>query len=164
MARMVDLSVTKLAWVTTIANPSAPTVAELNAGKDLSCLMTTSYEVRFDASDSVSEQAVCESSATVTPTIEKYMGNLVLFSDYAAGVLSGTDAWSVFSNNYELGYFVRRLGLPYSTAWAAAQKIEVFKFVADRVQRTGGVASGYLKATVPLFPQGFAKDQVSVAA
>lgn len=164
MARMVDLGITKISWVTTISNPLAPTAAELNAGKDLSCLMTTTYEARFDGSDNVTEQAVCETSSTITPTIEKYMGNLVFFQDYTAGVLSGTDISSAFANAYELGYLVVRTGLPYSTAWTAAQKISfIGKYVADRVQSVGGVASGYLKATVPLFPQGFAKANIAVA-
>jgi hypothetical protein len=160
---MVDTGITKLAWVVTISNPSAPTAAELTAGIDLSCLMTTAYSVGFDASDTISEQAVCETANTVTPTLEKYQGNLVLFSSFTAGALDSGDSKNAFANAYEVGYFVRRIGLPYSTAFAAAQKVEVYKFMADRVQRAGGTAQGYTKITVPLLPQGFAKDQVTVA-
>lgn len=157
--RMVDLGVTRLTWVpgdTGIADVNAPTTAELNAAGavDLSCVMVSTYEVRADGSDTTNERAVCETANTDTPTVRNYMGNLVMFRQFADGVPETDDAIEVFSEEGVLGWFVRRLGYAYDVAYADGQIIEVYKFLSDVPQIQGGTGEGYLKATVPLFKQG----------
>lgn len=160
MARKVDLGVTKLLWVpgeTGITDASAPTVQELTAQGvlELSCLMVTTYEVRADTSDTVNERAVCETANVVTPTVQNYMGNLVLFRDWDEQQLAFTmdDALATFTHGH-LGWFVRRLGLPHSVAVADGQQLETYKFAVDTPQTMGGTGDGYLKATIPLHQQG----------
>lgn len=165
--RVVDLGKTKLAWVPDIADPSAPTVAELDAGVDLTCLMTTAYEVRADTSDTVSEKAVCERFNSDTPTAGNYMGNLVLFRqwDDTAGEWDATeDPTKLFPTAGALGFFVRREGLDWEDAWAADQEIETYKFATDNPQTAGGTDQGYQKATVPLHKQGVMHLDAVVAA
>ncbi len=158
MPRLVDQQVTKLYWVpgdTGIASVSAPTTAELNAGTDLTCLMVSSYEVRPDGSETTNERAVCEGSNVVAPTVQNYTGNLILFRqfDSTTGAPEADDPINTFEYQ-TLGFFVRRLGKDYSDAWAAADEVEVYKFMADTPQPQGGAGEGYLKVTVPLLPQG----------
>jgi hypothetical protein len=157
---MVDNGVTKLTWIPGVdglADPSAPTVAELTAvdAVDLSCVMVSSYEVRADASDTTNERAVCETANVVAPTVQNYMGNLVLFRDFDAdtGDPETTDPLNYFEFG-TTGWFVRRLGQPYTAAYAAADQIEVYKFMSDTPQIQGGTGEGYLKVTVPLLQQG----------
>lgn len=160
MPRMVDQGKTKLVWVagdTGIANPAAPTTAELEAGTavDITCLVVATYEVRADGSETTNERAVCETANVVAPTIQNYMGNLPLFRQFdgTTGAPETDDALNLFEFG-EVGWLVRRTGMPYTTAWTVGDQVEVYKFMADTPQVTGGAGEGYLKATVPLLQQG----------
>jgi hypothetical protein len=157
---MVDLQVTKLTWIpgdSAIADVTAPTATVLNGGTavDLTCLMVSSYEVRPDGSDTTNERAVCEGANVDAPTVQNYMGNAVLFRQFddTTGAPETDDPLNIFSFG-DVGYFVRRLGKPYSTVYAASDVVEVYKFMADVPQPQGGTGEGYLKVTVPLLKQG----------
>jgi hypothetical protein len=157
MARLIDLAVTKVAWVTTIASVSAPaTATELNAGttKDLGPYLTTNYKVGMEDSDTVSEKSITETAQIDVPTIQKYSGMLELFRDFTTGVPSASDFTSFFAGANETGYIVRRTGKASSVAFAVGDKLEVYKFVADPPKLTAGSGSGYVKGTVKLLPQG----------
>lgn len=155
---MVDQGRTKLTWVpgdAGIANPAVPTTVELAAGVDVTCIMVSTYEVRADGSETTNERAVCETANVVAPTVQNYMGNLNLFRQFDAttGAAEVDDALNLFEFG-EVGWFVRRVGKPYTTAFAASDVVEVYKFMADTPQIQAGTGEGNLKATVPLFPQG----------
>jgi len=157
--RMVDQGVTKLTWIPgegAIANASSPEASELNAvaAVDLSCIMVSTYEVRADGSETTNERAVCETANTVTPTIQNYMGNLMLFRDIVAGVPGPDDLTEVYPQAGVLGWFVRRIGKPYDVDYVDGDVVETFKFLNDVPQLQGGTGEGYLKGTVPLLPQG----------
>lgn len=155
MPRIVDLGVTKYSWVTSIADVAAPTSTELTAGKDISQYVVTTTAVGPTASDTVNERAITDTSNAVVPTIGNYEGNLVLFRDYTAGVpTTGTDVMETFNAAGVVGYLVRRLGKPATDAFAAADKVEVYKFMTDTPQPNGGAGDGYLKLTVPRLQQG----------
>jgi hypothetical protein len=157
--RMVDQGVTKLTWIpgeSAIVDHNAPSAAELNAvaAVDLSCIMVSTYEVRADGSDTTNERAVCETAETITPTIQKYMGNLVLFRDIVAGVPGPDDLTEVFPQSGATGWFVRRTGKSYDLPYVDGDVVETFKFLNDVPQLSGGTGEGYLKGTVPLLAQG----------
>lgn len=158
MPRMVDQGKTKLYWVpgeTGIVNAAAPTTTELNLGVDITCLVVSSYEVRPDGSETTNERAVCETANVETPTVQNYMGTLPIFRQFDAttGVPETDDALNIWEFG-EVGWFVRRLGKPYTTAWTAGDQVEVYKFMVDTPQPGGGSGEGYFKATVPLLQQG----------
>lgn len=160
MPRIVDLGVTKYAWVPTIGDVNAPTVTELTAGKDISQYVVTSTTVGPAASDTVNERAITDTANVVVPTIGNYEGNLVLFRDYANGTPSTDDALTTFKSG-DVGYLVRRVGKAYDVAFAASDQVEVYKFMVDQPQVQGGTGEGYLKATIGLLQQGqFSTDAV----
>lgn len=171
MPKKVDIGITRLAWVrgdTGIADYRAPELAELNAEgvRDLTCMMVTSYEVRMDGSDTTNERAVCQTNNVTTPTIGNYMGNLVLFRDWDE-TDPGNPDWSAddvleWLDYLDAGWFVRRFGLPFDADWALGQKVETYKFIADNAQTNGGIGDGFLKATVPLLPQGTATTRAVI--
>lgn len=155
--RVVDLGKTKLTWVDDLADPENPTVDELNGGVDLTELMSTNYEVRADTSDTVSEKAVSETFNSDTPTAGNYMGNLILFrqwDDEEEEWDASLDPTEIFPTAGALGYFVRREGIDWDTAYADGQNVETYKFATDNPQTAGGTDQGYQKATVPLHKQG----------
>lgn len=159
MPRLVDLNVTRYDWVPGAAGlttPSAPKVTELVAGtvKALSAYVVTTTTLNPTASDTVTEKGITDTSNAVVPTIANFEGNLVLFRDYTSGVATANDPLSIFTGSGTVGWIVRRLGLPASTAWAVGQKVDVFYVMSDSPIQTGGQADGYLKLTVPLLQQG----------
>ena len=160
MPRRVDLGVTKIHWVqgdTGITNVLAPTTTQLNAGTsiDITCLLLATYEVRADGSDTTNERAVCETANVVAATVQNYMGNLPLFRQFddTTNAPEADDALNMFTFG-QVGWFVRRIGKPYSTAWAAGDVVDVYKFAVDTPQVQGGTGEGYIKATIPLLQQG----------
>src|SRR5690554_7636042 len=167
MPRLVDQGVTKLTLVpgeNGIEDVNAPKLSELLLGRDLTCQMVTTYEVRADGSDTTNERAVCETANVVTPTIANYMGRMELFRDWDddTGEWGSDDVLSQLAYK-DVGYFVRRLGLPSTEPYADGQKVEVYKFMVDNPQVQGGTGNGYLKATVPLLQQGSFRLDATVA-
>lgn len=170
MPKMVDLGRTKLIWVAGlagIASPSAPTVAELTTGTavDVSCIMKSNYSVGPTDSESTNERAVCETANNVTPTVQNYEGTLEVFRqlDASTGAAEVDDPLNIWEFG-EVGWFVRRIGLPYSTAIAASQVLEVYLFMADTPRPNGGTGEGNLAATIKLLPQGSFDTKAVVAA
>lgn len=168
MPRLVDQGVTRLTWVpgvSGITTITAPTLAQLATGRDLTCLMVSTYEVRMDGSDTTSERAVCEEANVDAPTMKNYMGRFELFREWDDALLAWeTDDVLQWLDYKDVGYFVRRLGFSKDTAYAAGQQVEVYKFMADEAQTQGGTGQGYLKATVPMLKQGSATTRAVVAA
>lgn len=166
MARIVDLNVTTYYWVpgdAAIANVNAPSVAAVSAGENISPYVVTSTAIMPSASETVNERSITDTANVVVPTIGNYEGNLVLFRDYAAGVPGTDDLLSTFTGR-PVGFIVRRVGKASSTALAAADVVDVFKFMADNPQTQGGTGEGYLKLTVPLLQQGAFAVGVALAA
>ena len=168
MARMVDADAVKIVWIdkALLTTPNAPKVSELTAGTvlDLTCIMLASSKISAAGSDTVSERAVCETANVVTPTVKNYEGSLDLFRDFTAGVASATDPTTKFAGNYETGYIVIREGSSSTVPFAVGNKVDVYLFIADQPQKVSGKGEGFLKMTVPLFPQGVMKIQTTTVA
>jgi len=155
VARLVDLGVTKLWWVTTMSTAGQPTSAEITGGKDLSAALLPDYEFTADSSTTISERSVTAVVDSSTPTIGKVKATLILFRvfDSITKLPDTTDLEQTFIGN-PAGWLVRRIGLPNTTAAASGQKVELGNFVADVPQKQGGQGTGFLKLTVPLLSQG----------
>lgn len=166
MARMVDLAVVRYDWVEDIADPLDPTVAELNAGENISQYLTTNTSFGAEDPDTVSERGITDTVQIDVPTIEKVAATLEFFRDITlgTGALTADDLTNIFTGANEQGYLVRRLGLPHTTAYAAAQTVEIGKFIASKPKIRGGEGTGYLKASVKLNQAGFYEFGVVVAA
>lgn len=120
MAKYTYEYLTRVDWVPTITNIAAPTVAQLNAGTELSELLTK---------DGVS-----------LPTSQNMVDNTTLaerFDAQLVGSFGGSgslklkrdnvddDAWDLFDWG-ESGYLVIRRGVPFDQAWAASDDVEVY--------------------------------------
>lgn len=120
MARYVHEGNTKVAWVTTISNIAAPTVAELTAGTDLSELLTK------DGLSTPGSQNMVDSSTLADTFDAQRVGSwgggisLTGFRDAASDTF-----WDLAVYGTE-GFLVVRRGIPYDTAWTAGQDVEVY--------------------------------------
>lgn len=157
MARTVDLGVTRYEWIAGdagLTTPAAPKLTEISLGKNISTYVLGTTAINPTSSDTVSEKGITDLANVNVPTIGNYEGNLVLFRDLTAGVPTANDPWDIFTAAGLVGWIVRRIGLPHSTAYAVGQKVSVFKFTTDNPQPSGGQSDGYLKLTVPLLAAG----------
>jgi hypothetical protein len=166
MPRTVDLGTTTYWWVpgvAGIANPAAPTAAALTTTLNISNYVVTTTSVNPTASDTVTEKGITDVSNAVVPTVGNYEGTLVLFRDLAAGVPSANDPLTTIGATSGIfGWLVRRVGFASTVAATAAQKVDLFLFMTDSPQLTGGQDDGYLKVTIPLLQQGTFKLQVAL--
>lgn len=120
MARYVHEGNTKVSWVPTIADISAPTVAELTAGTDLSTLLTKDGLSLPDSQNMVDSSTLADTFDA--QRVGSWGGSITLtgFRDDTNDTL-----WDLAVYGTE-GYLVVRRGLAYDTAWAASQDVEVY--------------------------------------
>ena len=125
----------RLDYVASISDPTAPTVAELNAGVPLTnhlvrdTLATPMSASTLDASDSSARQNKTAPG--------NYGGDPVTATFHRDSVSGEDDAWSTLVPDAEGFLVIRRFG-GSDTAWAAAQKVEVYPgSVNTRVMASG---------------------------
>lgn len=114
---------TKVYWVTTIASIAAPTTTELNAGTDISCYLTKDGLDTGVSESAVDGSTLCSTIDGETAGTSKYSPTLKM---YRATVDADDDAWNLVSLG-TAGYLVVRRAIANSTAWTAAQKVEVYQ-------------------------------------
>jgi hypothetical protein len=153
--RVVDLAVTRVAVVTTIAAFPAITAVEVLAGINITPYLK---DIDFDADDSdkVEERSIQETSKIEVPTIGNYHASLTMFDDFTAGVPLSTSATprGVFGTPYSTSYLVMRTGLASTTAFAASDVCKAALFRWDKLKTPGGKNDGYLKCMVTGLQQG----------
>lgn len=167
MPRMVDLNITTYWWVdeAAITDPDAISAAVLTAAANISEYVVGSTRIGAVASDTVSEKGITDVANVVVPTIGNYEGTLVAFRDFAAGVPSADDVLTTVANaSGVVGWIVRRVGTASTETAAAAETVEAYKFMTDNPQTSGGTGEGFLKATIPLLPQGVFRTASTLVA
>lgn len=153
--KTVDLGITRVFWVTTVAAWPLLTATEVNAGKDISKWLLPDYSFGADASTTVSESDITALFDADVPTKGKYKASLHLFRAILTTGLAGTDDFLTLFSGYPHGYLVRRVGKPATSAVIATDVVDAGEFVADTPQQEAGTGSGYLKLMVPLLAQGY---------
>lgn len=128
MADYYNDGMIKAAFVPTIANVSAPTVAELNAGVDLEGRLTADGLNISGDTASVDTSKLNSSVNSETIGRDSYTVSLT----YVRG--SGTEAEDVQDALVRgaAGYLVVRSNVVSTTAWAAAQEVEVYPVMCKR--------------------------------
>jgi hypothetical protein len=120
MARYVYEAYTRVAWVTTISSIAAPTVAELNAGTNITPFITK------DGLTTPANQNMVDNASLAETFDAQLVGSwggaiqLTMFRDNSADT-----AWNlcVYGTN---GYLVVRRGIAIATGWTASQNVEVY--------------------------------------
>lgn len=122
MADLLFDGMIKVSWVSTITNIAAPTVAELNAGISLEGRLLP------DGLTISAETADVETSKMSSTANSAAAGRRTF--DLGVKYVRGDDATSLAVEaalTYRAsGYLVVRRDIVSSTAWAAAQKVEVY--------------------------------------
>lgn len=133
-------------WVTSIANIAAPTVAELNAGTDLTPVMTADGLVGFEPNTAdVDTSSLNSTFDTKTIGRDSFSGTLVRLKKQTGGTDS---VYNTMNNRGGSGWVVIRRDVAYATAWTASQKCEVYPTVLGPIRRLAPVANNVTKYEV----------------
>ena len=112
----------RVAWATSISNINAPTVAELEAGQDFTTRITP------DGLSIPMETADVDNSNIASTFTTNLAGRQSSTPEvtFKRGDNSTDDAPYSTLTYQAMGYLVVRRILPYTTAWAAGQEVEVY--------------------------------------
>lgn len=152
----------RVSWVTTITNPNAPTVAELNAGIALEQQITADgLDIGGSTADvDVSSLASTQDSIDVG-RVNYNPINLTL--KRAAQKLSSDPVRAALAFR-ALGYLVVRRGIDSTTAFASTQEVEVYPGRCGAPTPIKNAANDTLKYQVPVKVLDVAYPNAVVAA
>lgn len=149
---------TKLWFVPTISNTSAPTTSELNAGTALEGFTTPDGWDAGTSTDTVDTTTLAGGDNTEDVGRRTDAPSLTY---YAQGV-PGTSPDSVFTGN-AAGYMVERIGIAATTAWASSQKLRVFPVKAKHLKRPATAKNARATVVVEFVKTAAAVDPATVA-
>lgn len=132
---------TEVWWVTTIADAAEPTAAELAAGVRLSGYITD-LELAPD-------QAAIDTTALNSTAETQAWGLISVPTTLTMKRKTVDTAWTTFEDEPD-GFLVVRTGIPYATAPAAAQEVDVYPVVASVRQKVKRAKNELDKFTVKL--------------
>lgn len=123
MADIIVDGFTRVDFVATIANSASPTVSELTAGVYLGGVLTASGMEGFEASPGEVDNTSYDSRFdTKVPGVSAYSGTRLILKKQ-----SGTDTvHTTLTTLNTVGFLVVRDALARATAYAAAQKVNVY--------------------------------------
>ena len=152
-------------WVTTIANTAAPALAsEINAATSvtLECLMTDKFSP--DASvEKVSLRRACsaqvrERNGAITRTVADI---IAVYDPQAAGSAAINKAYTALAPRAQ-GYLVVRWGKHVDTAWAVADKVDVYPVEIGYRSKIAGADNEELTFKAGVAIRGEVKDDVAL--
>lgn len=137
---------TKVWWVPSIANISAPTAAELNAGTRLSDRITPDGLAGFEADTAdVDTSSLNSTFNTVGAGRASFSGTMLRMKKQ-----TGTDIVYNMLVRELAGYTVIRRGLTESTAWTVGDKVEVYPSICGEVRNLAPEANSVQRYEVPI--------------
>ena len=164
---LADGRIKLVALTTAPANPAAPTVAELNAGIDISCkVMHSDYSLGPTDSDTMDEKELCALGNGVVLGSSNYAGSITIFRylDEAGTPDAAEDvAWDLFKEKGAVIWLYEREGQKYTEGFAVGDVVDGFEFTTDWPKPPSS-RTGYIKRGITLAPTGRMAYQAVVAA
>lgn len=138
-----------------VVDPTNITVAEINAGLNISCAIAEGYTLNATDSDTDDTRSICDDGNVENMTDENYEGNLTLFIDNnSATALSVFNiACNFFANPVEWIAVKRVSAKPASAIVATGDIVSWFAFESDHIQITDEKGTPK-QAVVPQIPSG----------
>jgi len=146
MADLISDGKTRVAWLATVANINAPTVAELNAGADYTKRITPDG-LKVDPST-----ADVDTSSLASTFDTKTAGRVGFDTEltFKRGDTVGDDAPFTTLKYGVSGYLVIRRGVAYATAWTIGQVVEVYPITCGEPQNSSPAANEVMKFVSPM--------------
>lgn len=149
MTRRTHEEFTRTWWATSIASKTAPTVAELAAGTDISAFIPKDGLKVGSTNNAVRNDDI---TSAFMPEIPGSYGNkvtLTCFRDDASDT-----AWTLFLTRNTAGFIVVRRMLAVTTAAAIGQKVEVYPASTGQPVLADTAENERVKFDVELFVTG----------
>jgi hypothetical protein len=156
MAKMMSPNTT-IWWIPLagIANYQSPTVAEINAGVNISAGIVTGFTLGATDSDTDDSKTIVDEGNVSTPTFGNYEASLSFFRDATGDAATVfTTATALFTSGRVEGWLVSRQGYKATTAAATTQLVSVYGVVSDFYQDVEGDGGSPIQLTVPFKPTG----------
>ena len=141
-----------------IANPAAPTSAELNSAAfsyDISCAVLDDYTLNITDSDTDDTLTICDIGNVETRTFTNYEGELTGLKD--ADLSDNASVYNIFFRLFmapDMKYWlVKRIGPAQATAYASGQTVSLYSFTTD-YPTNNAEDGGMLSMTANLKPYG----------
>lgn len=165
--KMLNTANIKLAWVPTLANPLAPKVTELTAGKDITCLITrANYAFGITGNEQITDPAMCDDIEAGVPgnaTVEAAM------DFYRFKTTVDDIAWTTFTGKGIYGYLVERTGQiedgerQENMPFVAGDEVQVLYAITNDPQKQSPATAGFEKFRQVFSPQRHYPRAVVVA-
>lgn len=153
-------------FVPAIADPSAPTVAELTGAGvvDLSCYLTGDGLALSVDQATISDERLCSTQVYGQPGRKTFTASVTYIDNTNSD--NETDSNEAADTLIEgtSGYLVTRRGLPYEVAPAADQKVSVWPIGAGMPTEVAPEANSVLRTTQALYVQGEVHQKVALTA
>jgi len=135
----------KVAFVPTIANLAAPTVAEVNAGDDLQTFITADGLVGYEPETAeVDTSGLHSTFDTKGPGRASFSGTMLRFKKQ-----TGTDtAYSTLTRGTE-GYIVIRRYVAQATAWTVGDDVGVYPIACGELRELAPEANTVARFEIP---------------
>jgi hypothetical protein len=163
MAKIASNEYVKIAWVLdanmTPAQAAAPTDTILNAGTTLQlspAIAWQDFALGATDSDDVEDRGITDPGNAITRGFANFEGTLSFFRDKNSADTNSdfVKAFQAFRTPRTYGYMVMRVAeKKWSDAWAAGDRVSVFRFVADIIT-DDATGDDSVKFTVTFLPQG----------
>lgn len=144
-------------WVPAIANPAAPTAAELNAGT----VKALTYSLVPDGFRHTTTENVISSGRYTLRQILELPGTVI--DELEVQYVTGSPAETTLTEG-TTGFIVHRLGVPNETAPTAAQKVDVIPGRAGLQRKVAPTANTELQKVQKIFVAGTVQRDVAIAA
>jgi hypothetical protein len=136
----------RVAWVAAIANINAPTAAEIAAGIDATTRITPDGLKTDPTTAAVDTGSLASTYDTEENGRTKFANELTL----KRGDTGPEDLLYGTLVKGARGYLVVRRALPYATAWAAGQQVEVYPTVCGERMNKATAPNEVMKFTAPM--------------
>jgi len=141
-----------------------PTAAEINAGINISCALTTDITLGWTDRDTDDTRGLCDDSNVATPTAKNYEGQLNVFLDKDPNKVAASiynDVFYLLKKPLRSGYLVQRISKHPVNDPAAVDTdwVTIFKFLSGDPNVVND-ASAPLQMQPTFYAQGRSSDGV----
>lgn len=164
---LADGRITLWALTTKPTNMAAPTVAEIKAGKKVSCrIMKSDYALGADSDTEITEQEMCKTGEGKAPGPTSYAGNITVFRylDEAGKPVTEDDfVWDLIKKKGATIWLVEREGPIESKEIEAGDIVSAYEVVLGTPTKPSDRFAGYIKRAAKLNVMD-ATENIEVAA
>lgn len=163
----------KLVYVPTLADYHKPTIAELEAGIDISCLVTAAdFSLGSTGDDDIDDPALCASSNSTAPGRSNYEASMNFFR---LKDQQDDKPWKTFTRKGLPGYLVQRIGRgakpvedesvkPFEQPWAEGDEVQVYQVMTSTPQILSPESGGFEKFAMNFRVQDQVDERAKVSA